>query len=118
MQTITTPDGGTMVILPLAEYEALLDAADIADADRVRRDIAEGRDEAVPAEIVARLIAGEKAIRVWREHRGLNSAELARRSDLSAPFLHQIETGKRQPSVAALKRIAEALGVDLDDLAD
>ncbi|RVO87831.1 transcriptional regulator, partial [Sinorhizobium meliloti] len=47
MQTITTPGGETLVVLPIAEYEDLLDRADIAQADKVKADIAAGRDELV-----------------------------------------------------------------------
>ncbi len=118
MQTIKTPDGGTMVMLPLAEYEALLDAADIADGERIRRNIADGHDEMVPASVVARLIEGENAIRVWREYRGLSAAKLADDAGLSLPFIHQVETGKRQLTVKALQRVAEVLSVEIGDLVD
>ncbi|WP_244440010.1 hypothetical protein [Mesorhizobium metallidurans] len=38
-------------------------------ADKVKGDIATGRDEPVPASIVNRIIAGENAVKVWRMHR-------------------------------------------------
>lgn len=59
MQTITTPNGETLVVLPLAEYEALVDQADVARADKIVTDIAEGRDELVPADVVKRILEGE-----------------------------------------------------------
>ena len=116
MQKITTPSGEILVILPLEEYERLVDAADVAAADRVRSGIVAGRDELVPAEIVNRLIIGEHPIRVWRSHRGLSSRELAASAGLSAPYISEIESGKKEGSVSALKKIAMALGVDVDDL--
>lgn len=117
MQTITTPNGETLVVLPLAEYEDLLDKADIAAADKVRANIAAGSDEFVPSEIVNRLIAGENPVKVWRSHRGMTAKDLAAQAGLSAPYVSEIEGGKKEGSLSAMKRIAEALGVDLDDLA-
>lgn len=117
MQTIITPNGETLVVLPLAEYESLVDKADIAAADRIKADIAAGRDELVPVEIVDRLIAGENPVKVWRSHRGMTARDLAAKADVSASYLSEIESGKKEGSLSALKKIAEALGVDLDDLA-
>lgn len=116
MHKITTPGGETLVILPLADYERLLDAADIAAAKTVAADIAAGRDEMVPDEVAKRLVGGENPIRVWREHRGLSARELATASGLSAAYISEIETGKKDGSVSAVKRIANAIGVDIDDL--
>lgn len=115
-QTITTPNGETLVILAKAEYELLLDKADIAKADKIKADVAAGREEAIPAEIVRRLISGESKVKVWRNHRGLTARELADATDLSAPYISEIESGRKEGSISAMKKIAEALKVDLDDL--
>ncbi|HWU63098.1 MAG TPA: helix-turn-helix transcriptional regulator [Ensifer sp.] len=116
MQMIKTPAGETLVVLPLAEYEALIDQADIAAADRVQANIAAGRDELVPAEFVNRLIAGENPVRVYRSLRGLSARELAEKASISPPYLSEIESGKKDGSLSAMRRIADALNVDLDDL--
>jgi len=116
MQTIKTPNGETLVILPLAEYESLVDQADIAAANRIKADISAGRDELVPAEIVTRLLSGESAVKVWRSHRGLSAKDLAAEAGISAPYLSEIEGGKKEGSLSVMKKIAEVLKVDLDDL--
>jgi DNA-binding XRE family transcriptional regulator len=116
MDKIVTPKGETLVILALEEYERLVDAADIAAATKVRADIAAGRDELVPADIAKRLLAGENPVRAWREHRGLSGRELAKKAELSAAYISEIETGKKDGSVAAMMLIARALNVDLDDI--
>ncbi|RVQ06666.1 helix-turn-helix domain-containing protein, partial [Sinorhizobium meliloti] len=36
---------------------------------------------------------------------------------ISAPYLSEIESGKKDGSLSTMKKIAEALSVDLDDLA-
>src|ERR1700720_3509408 len=45
---------------------------------------------------------------------GLSQAEIARRSGIPQPVLSAYEHGRRQPSVAALARIAGAAGVELN----
>ncbi|MDT0317115.1 helix-turn-helix domain-containing protein [Streptomyces millisiae] len=49
-------------------------------------------------------------IRRLRKERGLTLVQLAQRSDLSHPFLSQLERGLTHPSMPSLHRIARALG--------
>lgn len=55
-------------------------------------------------------------LRKARTERGMSLRELARRLDLSASALSQIETGKNRPTVETLYLIVAELGVSLDDL--
>jgi DNA-binding XRE family transcriptional regulator/PHD/YefM family antitoxin component YafN of YafNO toxin-antitoxin module len=117
---ITTPNGDRMAVVPLAEYERLVEAAeDLEDVrtydDTVRR-LASGEDELVPAEIVNRLLDGENALRVWREYRGLTLKQLAEQAGVSAPFVSQIESSQREGSIETMRKIAAALNISLDDL--
>jgi transcriptional regulator with XRE-family HTH domain len=57
----------------------------------------------------ARRVAGQ-LIRQAREEVGLTQAELSRRTGLESSVLSAYEHGHRQPSVAALARIAAACG--------
>jgi len=57
----------------------------------------------VAAELIARI----------RKMTGFSQTELARRSGLDRSVLSAYEHGRRQPSVAALARIAEAAGMEL-----
>ncbi|MEQ8405625.1 MAG: helix-turn-helix transcriptional regulator [Oceanicaulis sp.] len=120
-QVIITPNGDRLVVVPEAEYDALVealeDSQDRAAVDGYDRAVAEGRADLVPSEIVDRLVSGrESKVRVWREHRGLSGAELAKAAGLSAPYISQIESGKREAGIEALKKLAGALRVDVDDL--
>jgi DNA-binding XRE family transcriptional regulator len=72
--------------------------------------------ERVPAEVVARLVASENPVKVWREHRSLSQRALAERAGLNFAYLSQIETGARRGPIATLKKLAAALDLDLDDL--
>jgi transcriptional regulator with XRE-family HTH domain len=47
---------------------------------------------------------------------GMSVREMARRVDVSASFISQLELGKTMPSVGTLYSIASELGVSLDDL--
>lgn len=118
---ITTPAGEEMVLLSLADYDRLTEAAeqlaDIAAYDEFKQRLAAGEEEMLPAEMVNRLVAGESPLRVWREHRGLSARELAERAGLSQAFVSQIETGKREGSLTSMSALARALGITLDDLA-
>lgn len=118
---LTTPNGERFVIVPEAEFERLLEAAeelaDVAACDRARSRVENG-EERVPAEIVNRLLDElRNRLRIWREYRRLSATALAEKAGISGPCLSEIETGKKSGSVAALKKIAEVLHVDLDDIA-
>lgn len=117
MQKIVTPKGETLVVLPLDEYERLIDEIDIAAANRAKADLAAGRDELVPAEIVNRIVNGESPVRVWREYRGMTARDLAGKAEISPAYLSQIESGSRDGSFDTIKKIAAALDVTVDELA-
>jgi transcriptional regulator with XRE-family HTH domain len=63
-----------------------------------------GGTDRVAADLIAQI----------RQTSGLNQAELARRSGLQSSVLSAYEHGRRQPSVAALVRIARAAGLELE----
>ena len=111
---------GEMITIPLDEYQrlraAVEDLADLQAYDRVMADLAAGREEAVPAEFARRLIAGESALRVWREVRGLTQSALARASGVNRVQIVDIEAGRKKGSLETARRLAEALGLAVDDL--
>lgn len=119
-QIIVSPTGERLVVLPEAAYQALVDAAeDTADRTAVRRfkqRLAAGEEELLPAELVDRILDGENPIRAWREYRGFSVKALAEKAGIAPAYLSQVETGKRDGTVATVKKLADALGVTLDDL--
>ena len=72
--------------------------------------------ETVPDAITRRLVRGANPITVWREHRGLTLRALADTAGLDPGYLSQLENGKRTGPVATMKKLAAALGIELDDL--
>jgi DNA-binding XRE family transcriptional regulator len=119
-QIITSPSEDKMAVLPMAEYERLVAAAesagDLRQYDVAKRRLSSGTDEAIPSQYAKRLIAGDSPIRVWREYRGMSGKDLAGLAGVSAAFLSQIETGAREGKAGPMRRIAKALGVALSDL--
>lgn len=73
----------------------------------------DGRAEAIDTAVQERIGA---ALRSHRLAAGLTMRELGARSGLSQPFLSSIENGHGMPSVAALYRLAQSLGVDVHAL--
>ena len=120
VQTIVRDGKPEYVVLPWAEYLALLEAAedarDIQMLNRFHQALACGEEETVPATVVDALLAGTHPIRVWREHRGLTQDSLAKLAGISKAYLCQIETGKRNGALSTMRAIASALGVTVDDL--
>lgn len=64
-----------MVLISFEKYERLIeaaeDAADARDVDEIKRPLAAGEEELIPAEVVDRIIDRENTLTVWRKHRGL-----------------------------------------------
>lgn len=110
-----------MVTIPRHEYDFLRAAAanlaDLQAYDRARAALAAGEDELIPAAFADRLLNGENPLRVWRDLRGLTQAALAERAGVGRVTVAEIETGRKQGSVATLRALADALGITLDDLA-
>ncbi|MCX5495364.1 helix-turn-helix transcriptional regulator [Kaistia dalseonensis] len=119
-QVITTPAGERLAVIPEAEYLAMVEAgesaADVAAVHRFRARMAAGEEELIPAAVVDRLLAGESPVRVWRQYRNMSARDLASSAGIGPPYLSEIETGKKEGSIGAMKAIAHALGVAIDDL--
>jgi len=107
-------------VIPYADYEAMRDAAemlnDVEAYHKAKAELDSEADEIVPFELTERLLAGANPVMEWRKYRGLTQAVLAERTGVTQAAIAGIEGGKREPSVALLIKLADALGVDMDDL--
>ena len=110
----------THITITRQEYDRLVslaeDARDLRILAEVDARLAAGEGEMLPADVVDRMIDGEAPLRVWREHRGLSQAELARRAGVHRVTIADIEAGRAGGSVPVFKSLAEALGTTVDDL--
>lgn len=123
-QIIRTPNGEELVVLPRAEYEALVeradredeDADDVAIYDARKAELAAGGD-ILPPEVSAALLRGEsrlKAIRNWRCETQLHLTSV---TGISQGYLSDLESGRRTGTPETLAKLAQALDVPIAWLA-
>jgi DNA-binding XRE family transcriptional regulator len=91
--------GKPYVLLPLHDYRELS---------------GETIDDSLPNDVQNEIVATpDMTVRILRKYRGMTQRELAREAGISRPYLTEIETGRKQGSVKALKGISRALDVDM-----
>ena len=109
-----------LVTIPKDEYLRLKaleeDLADLQSVSDILKRLDAGEEELVPALVLDRLLDGEQPLAVWRQHRGLTQAELARRSGVNRVQIIDIEAGRKTGSVETLRKLASTLDIDIDDL--
>ena len=97
-----------MVTIPREDCDRLRaaaeDLADLQSHDRAKARLA-GEDALIPADYVNRLLTGEKPLRVDRDLRGLTQAALAEKSGVKRVTVAEIETGRKQGSIATLRAL-------------
>lgn len=102
-QTIFGEDGKPLfVVVPYGDFQ------------RMRHD---SSTDGVPHAVVNRVFdADVSPMAAWREYLRLTQAELAARLGISQSAYAQIEAGKR-PRKATLQKVADAMGLQLGQLA-
>ena len=112
-------DGRKMAVLPIAEYEHLLEAVedqeDVAAAERAERRRMAG-EEYVPFDLAKKLVDGENALRVWRMYRKLSIARLADASRVNKATISLLENDRAHGKPATWRALADALRVMVDDI--
>lgn len=92
--------GKAYVLVPLHEYRGMT-STPLPQSD-------------LPEEVMDKLFSrSENPIKVLRKSRGMTQAALAEASGLSRPYLAEMETGRKEGSITALKNLAAALSVPL-----
>ena len=109
--------GRRFAVVPLKDLEQLKHDAEMLDDIRAYDAAKTRKEEAFPSDVARRLVAGESPIRVFREHRGLTQEQLAKAAKIARPYLAEIEARRKEGSVSVLRAIADALKLDLDDIA-
>jgi mRNA interferase RelE/StbE len=71
--------------------------------------------ESTPFSMIEHMVAGEAPLRVWREHRGFDSATLADKASVTPATTIDFEAGV-EPSLATAAALAKALGIDAEEL--
>ena len=71
-------------------------------------------EKSYPAEVIECLVDGQNPFKVWRKYRNVSRQNLASAVNITLPYLSQLESGKRRPSVDLLKAISQILNVDME----
>lgn len=91
--------GRPYMLVPLHEYRAMSTGGNVAESD-------------LPDDILDALHArAAHPVKIIRKFRGMTQDDLAGASGLSRPYLAEIETGRKDGSVSAIKMLATALNV-------
>jgi hypothetical protein len=117
-QIIRTPNGEELVVLPRAEYEALIeranhaaeDAEDTAIFDARKAELAAG-GAVLPPEVSGAILRGDsrlKAIRTWR---GETQLHLNFKTGIAQGYLSDLESGRRAGTPETMAKLAQALNV-------
>jgi len=120
-QIIRTPGGEELVVLPRAEYEALLDRVDheaedtddVAIYDARKAELAAG-GVVLPPEVSAAILRGDsrlKAIRNWRDETQLH---LTFKTGIGQGYLSDLESGRRTGAPETIAKLAQALDVPVE----
>jgi len=117
-QFIKTPEGGELVVLARAEFDALIAAAREAEEDRAdqaaydaaKADLAGSTP--LPAAVSAHMLKGDSLLRALRKWRGLTQMELSARAGIGQGYLSDLEAREKTGARETLQRLAAALEVD------
>lgn len=121
---------GDLVVIPRADYEALVAASGIDDEEEDTMDVAafdaamreltadrdDGRDATLPPDVTSAMLRGASRLTAWRKYRGLSQQMLAEQAEVGQGYLSQIERGHRVGTDETLKRIADGLGLRVDQI--
>lgn len=117
-QTIKTPSGEELVVLPRADYDRLLtmaeeaeeDLADVSAYDAALADLAAGASR-MPAELSALLLKYKSRLAAARRWRKMSQAELAAKVGIGQGYLSDLETKRRKGVASTIERLAAALDI-------
>ena len=120
-QIIRSPSGEELVVLPRAEYEALLERADHApeDADDVaiydarKSELAAGGG-VLPPEVSAAILRGDSRLKAIRKWRDVTQLHLEVRTNIGQGYLSDLENGRRTGTPETIAKLAAALDVPVE----
>jgi DNA-binding XRE family transcriptional regulator len=117
-QIIRTPNGEELVVLPRAEYEALVeradreaeDAEDVAIYDARKAELAAG-GVVLPPEVSAAILQGDSRLKAIRNWRGETQLHLNFKTGIAQGYLSDLENGRRTGTPETIAKLAQALNV-------
>lgn len=118
VQTIVTPTGEKLAVLPLHELEAMKDALEAAEAQAAAAAAYRGEIETLTSEEAAALLDAATPLAFWRAKRGFTQSGLADAIGISQSYVASLEAGSRKGDPALFLRLAKALAVPMEALVE
>ncbi len=117
-QIIRTPGGEELIVLPRADYEALLahagheaeDDDDVAVYDARKAKLAAGGAE-LPPEVSASILRGDSRLKAIRKWRDVTQVHLEVKTGIGQGYLSDLESGRRAGTPETIAKLALALDV-------
>lgn len=117
-QTIYNGQQPEFIVLPVKEYNKLINAfEDFHDIQEIK-DHVENLAETFPMEVVLALSKGQNPIKVYRTYRGISQSTIAKKVNVSKQYISQLENGDRTGTAKVLMAIAKVLKVEIDDISN
>ena len=107
-QIISQNGKPAFAVIPWNEYQALIHKQIEPDES----------DVWFPNEVVKVNVRGESLIKAWREYFKLTQAELAAKAGMKQSALARLENGNTRPRKTTLSKLAEAMGISVEQLID
>ena len=92
-------------VIPWEDYQSL-----------VKGVVQDESDVWFPHEVVKANVRGDSLVKAWREYLGMTQAELAAKAGIKQPALTRIEKIDANPRKTTLIRLAEAMGLTVEQL--
>ena len=116
-QIVRTPGGEELVVIPRAEYEALLDRVgnEAEDADDVAvydaRKAGPDGGGVLPAAVSAAILRGDSRLKAIRKWRDATQVGLELKTGIGQGYLSDLESGRRAGTAETIAKLAAALDV-------
>ena len=105
-QIITQNGRPAFAVIPWDEYQELIHKQIEPDES----------DVWFPNEVVKANVRGDSIIKAWREYFKLTQAELAAKAGMKQSALARLETSSATPRKSTLVKLAEAMGLSVEQL--
>ena len=105
-QIITSDGKPAFAVIPWDEYLYLVNSTEKEN----------GVEFLFPNDVVKANARGSSLIKAWREHFNLTQKQLAEKSGMKQSALARIENSSATPRRKTLQKIAEALGLNVEQL--
>lgn len=105
-QIITQNGKPAFAVIPWDEYQELV-------SNQIQRDES---DIWFPNEVVKANLRGDSLVKAWREYFKLTQTELAEKAGMKQSALARLESSDSTPRKSTLIKLADALGISVDQL--